>query len=245
MQAKLKNSRGFTLLELLMALAIFGIVVGAIYTTYLSQQNSYIIQEQVAGMQQNLRAGMFIMERELRLAGYASDVQKPSGLGIIALGDQDFRDNDNDGTIDGGATERNMGVVFTYMREPDGIDNDTNGTVDDESDVMIFVQYSLFISANNTVDLGRDDGSGIQSIAENIDFLEFIFLDSSANPTTALADIRSVRITMVARAGRADINYTDNKSYQDAAGNTVYTSPLDNFRRRVLSTVVKCRNLGL
>lgn len=248
MQAKLQNSRGFTLLELLLALAIFMVVVGAIYSTYLSQQQSYIVQEQVAGVQQNLRAGMFIMERELRLAGYASSLEKPNGLGITALGDNDGRDNDDNGDKDTGTTEQNMGVVFTYMREPDGIDNDKNGTVDDEDDVMVTINYSLYNFNNGTADLGRNDLSGtsdIQAIAENIDFLQFIFLDSSGNPTTTLNSIHSVRITMVARAGREDNKYTDGKDYKDSAGNIVYTGPSDGFRRRVLSTVVKCRNLNL
>ncbi|OPX34482.1 MAG: hypothetical protein B1H11_10855 [Desulfobacteraceae bacterium 4484_190.1] len=44
---------GFTLIELLVAMAISGIVAVAIFTVFKSQQDSYIVQEDVAAMQQN------------------------------------------------------------------------------------------------------------------------------------------------------------------------------------------------
>ncbi|MCD6187012.1 MAG: prepilin-type N-terminal cleavage/methylation domain-containing protein, partial [Desulfuromusa sp.] len=57
---------GFTLVELLIALAISGVLMTAVYATFQAQQNSYLVQEQVAEMQQNIRAGMDIMVSELR-----------------------------------------------------------------------------------------------------------------------------------------------------------------------------------
>ncbi|MCD6321461.1 MAG: prepilin-type N-terminal cleavage/methylation domain-containing protein [Clostridiales bacterium] len=64
---------GFTLIELLIAMAITGIVSAAIFTAFQSQQNSYLIQDDVTVMQQNLRAGMDMMVREIRMAGYDPD----------------------------------------------------------------------------------------------------------------------------------------------------------------------------
>ena len=61
MMEKFKENRGFSLIELLIAMAIVGIVMAAVYSTYYSQQRSYVIQEQVAAMQQNLRAGLGLM----------------------------------------------------------------------------------------------------------------------------------------------------------------------------------------
>ncbi len=63
------NQHGFTLVELLVAIAISGIVMAGVYSVYYSQQKSYMAQEQVAVMQQNLRAAMLFMEREIRMAG--------------------------------------------------------------------------------------------------------------------------------------------------------------------------------
>jgi len=65
----LNNKKAFTLIELLLALAISGVVMAGVYSAYYSQQKSYITQEQVAAMQQNLRAAMYIIQREIRMAG--------------------------------------------------------------------------------------------------------------------------------------------------------------------------------
>ena len=61
--------QGFTLLELLVVILILGVVMAGVYSVYTSQQKSFLIQEDVAEMQQNLRAAMFSMVREIRLAG--------------------------------------------------------------------------------------------------------------------------------------------------------------------------------
>jgi prepilin-type N-terminal cleavage/methylation domain-containing protein len=45
--SKLVNKQGFTLVEVLIATAVAGVVMSAIYYTYYSQQKSYIAQESV------------------------------------------------------------------------------------------------------------------------------------------------------------------------------------------------------
>ena len=61
---------GFTLIEILIAMAITGIVSTAIFSAFQSQQKSYVTQEDVVVMQQNLRVGIDMMVREIRMAGY-------------------------------------------------------------------------------------------------------------------------------------------------------------------------------
>jgi type IV pilus assembly protein PilW len=47
------NSRsGFSLVELLVAMAITAVVMAAVFKIYTTQQDSYVLQEQVAEMQQ-------------------------------------------------------------------------------------------------------------------------------------------------------------------------------------------------
>jgi prepilin-type N-terminal cleavage/methylation domain-containing protein len=65
-----KNQRGMTLLELLVALVISGIIVSAGYGIYLVQHEGWIIQEQVTNMQQNARVAMQELESRIRMAGY-------------------------------------------------------------------------------------------------------------------------------------------------------------------------------
>lgn len=67
------NSRGVTLLELLVALVICGMVAGGIYQVFIAQGKAYTVQDQVTEVQQSVRSAMEILLRDLRMAGYDSD----------------------------------------------------------------------------------------------------------------------------------------------------------------------------
>lgn len=67
---QIAGEQGFTLVELLVYIAIAGIVMGAIYTTFKRQQDSYLVQERLAILQQNLRGAMYLLASELQMAGY-------------------------------------------------------------------------------------------------------------------------------------------------------------------------------
>ncbi len=67
-----RNPRGITLIELLIALAIFGLVSAASYRLFVAQGRAYVVQDQVGEIQQNIRAGMELLLRDVRMAGYDS-----------------------------------------------------------------------------------------------------------------------------------------------------------------------------
>jgi type IV pilus assembly protein PilW len=73
MQEKKTQNYGFTLVELLVAMVISLVVMGAIYGTFKSQQDSFVIQDQVTAMQQNLRSAMYTMSRDIQMAGYITN----------------------------------------------------------------------------------------------------------------------------------------------------------------------------
>ena len=78
-QNKLKDRRGVSLLELLVALAMTGIITVAIFKTYTTQHKSYLIQEDITDIQQNARASIDELARHIRMAGY----DLPDGLSAI------------------------------------------------------------------------------------------------------------------------------------------------------------------
>ncbi len=64
------NRKGFTLVELLVAMVLSFILIGGIYGAFTSQQKAYTVQDQVAEAQQNARMAMNILLRDIRMAGY-------------------------------------------------------------------------------------------------------------------------------------------------------------------------------
>jgi prepilin-type N-terminal cleavage/methylation domain-containing protein len=62
------SEKGFTVVELLIALAIAGIVMGGLYSLAISSSRFYLAQNAAIGMQADARAALEFMARELRLA---------------------------------------------------------------------------------------------------------------------------------------------------------------------------------
>jgi type IV pilus assembly protein PilW len=209
------SNQGVTLIELMIAMTIFLLVIGGIYSTFQSQHKSYLMQEEVAAMQQNIRAAMFYLTKEIRMAG--CDPTGNSGAGIV--------------------TANANSLSFTEDVRGDADDSDPDGATNDPNESIV---YSL--SGNNLV---RDTGGGNQVVAENIDALDFVYLDADGNSTATLTDIRSVEITIVARTSRALRPTKDNNLYYNQQGTQILGAQNDNFSRKSMTTFIKCRNLGI
>ena len=83
------KQKGVTLIELLVALVICGVVIGAIYRLFIVQTRAYTVQDQVVEVQQNVRSTMEILLRDLRMTGYdddsvASTVAIPTPIPVVA-----------------------------------------------------------------------------------------------------------------------------------------------------------------
>ena len=172
--------QGFTLIELLVAMVIAAIVMTSVYSVYYSQQRSYIIQEEVAAMHQNLRAAMSIMEREIRMAG-CNPTGNASNLGFLdnqanrIQFTEDVRGKDPGDPPDGDTGDPDEDISY-YLTDADG-----DGEVDD------LVR-----------DTGGTEADIEKVIAENIASITFSYMDANGNPTVALDNIRFVRIVVTA-----------------------------------------------
>ena len=67
---RMRDERGFTLLEFLITVCIFLIVIFCVYMVHETNRVSYERSEMRIDIQQNARVGLATMERELRMAGY-------------------------------------------------------------------------------------------------------------------------------------------------------------------------------
>jgi type IV pilus assembly protein PilW len=222
MKRKISN-QGFTLTELLVAMVISGIVAAGIYSTFYSQQKSYLAQEQIAAMQQNLRGAMHILGRDIRMAGY-----NPTGFSTAGI-----------------QTAQATSIRFTMDVTNDAGTGIPDGDTGDPNEDITYALVDL--DGDGDTDLGRNDvnGGGNHRIAENIDALDFVYLDKDGNPTTTPSEIRAVQASVLARTDRRDQGYQNTKVYQNQQGTSVFTPGGDSFRRRLLTEEFKCRNLGL
>ena len=107
-------------------------------------------------MQQNLRAAMYVMEREIRMAGY-----DPTGSGNFGITDIRLKDIDDDLDVNG-----NSSLEFT-------IDRDDNGLGPDGDETVYYCIYDSPVGApDGKTDLAqRYGGGGRQLLAQNIEAL--------------------------------------------------------------------------
>ena len=73
------NKKGMTLVELLIVLVVCSILMAATFGSFIHQQKSFAIQDQVIDMQQGLRGAIDRMTREIRMAGYGGDILEDFG----------------------------------------------------------------------------------------------------------------------------------------------------------------------
>lgn len=240
-----KDMKGFTVVELVLALLISALIIASVYAAYTSQQHTQTTQSQLVELQQNLRATMNFLTTELRMAGFDTSNNRAAGAGIVTATTGTLRYNwDKDGNgqmiTPGGDGEDDENIEY-------GFSADANNDGDPDDDTAYFGRTSF----------GVGMARNIQEVSANIDRVEFLYIleDTSdnnvydpfktTNPTAAqLDDIRAVTITLLARTASADLQYTDSKTYTAGSG-TVWPKYNDNFRRRLLITTVKLRNLGL
>jgi len=65
-----KTNQGFTLIEILVVLALGLVVLGAVLNIFIKQNETSKAQQEITYAQQNVRAAMGLMVREIRNAGY-------------------------------------------------------------------------------------------------------------------------------------------------------------------------------
>ena len=233
----IRSNHGFTMIELLVATVVSLLALGAIYSTFLNQQKSYVVQQETAAMHQNIRAAMFYLQREIRMAG--CDPLGSASAGIIA------------------ANATSINFTEDVIGNTPGSDSD--GATDDPDENITYA-----LDANNN--LVRTDPVNPpvvppappvpQILAQNIDAIDFVYLDGASPPNVlnpggisvpagSLNQIRSVEITIVARTGRNTLASKNNNAYFNQRGMQILAPQNDSFSRRRLTSWIKCRNLGI
>ena len=263
----MKNNQGFTLVEMMISVAIFGIVMAGIYQTYDSQQKTYIVQEQIIDMQQNHRTAIYFLGQELRMAGY-----DPSGKADAKIDADSYMDSPGFNTAEIAEFEITMDLNGD---EEILEDNETIRyalTNDDEDgDGISDAINADWVNSGAECSLGRETGGagGLQPVADNIDAVEFLYILENGDVTESVVgdareDIRGVIVSILARTKNMIKGYRNTKTYipasreKDSGGNYLISDtrfigtrpdtswgPFDDrYRRNLYITRFKCRNMG-
>ena len=243
-QAKPKN-KGFTLIELMVAMVVAIIVIGAIYAVYQSQTRVQVAQEVTLELQESLRAVLTIMEREIRTAG-ADPEARPgdptSGSGArIELANfdelhftRDIDDTDGSGRFDGEITEPLEDIRY----ELDGTDLIRETALHPDAAMQRSVLLDN-VDALNFVYWGYDANNGLVVLNPGI---------SNVDPDD-YDDIKRIEVTIVSRSGQSDRGFlgfgrhTDSVTYTNQQELPLFGPENDNARRFRLTTSVTCRNM--
>jgi type IV pilus assembly protein PilW len=229
------NQRGFTLIELLVAVGLSTVIIGLVVATLISQQKNHMTQDALVDMQQGMRAAMEVMGGDLHMAGYDPTGNAGARFLIADRAELQFQlDRNGDGDFVDAILGTDPGELIRYALTSDA---NRDGIAD-----------------GTPCDLGRElDGGGLQALSENIDALNFVYLDRNGTvlptPVADMSLISSVQVTIVARSGRTVpgffIRHRDTTVYHNRQGTTILAAPNDDFRRIAITHEFKCRNLQI
>lgn len=182
---------GFTLLELMIAMALGLVILGAAYAVFTLQNRQLGNQEQVVDIQQNARAAIDIVSREIRMAGF--NPQRTTGTFGFQYS-----------ASEGRATNASS-VAFTT-------DNDGDGALDTND--LEEVAFRVNGGALERYAIASDGTRSWQPIVETIETLSLTYtlIDGTVvtAPTSAqVSSIAKVRVQVTAKTAKPDPAYTD------------------------------------
>lgn len=188
---------GFTLVEMLIALALGSLVLLGLFDFLSFQQRAYMVQEWVAEMQQNARAAMDVLTREIRMAGY--NPTSITGLGAPGV------------------------VIAEGGRLHFIADLNANGMTASDPNEDVTYRYD---SANLRITRQVGSGEA-QPVAERVTALSFTYRDAAGSDITSspinVANIRQIAIELTTRTSVRDPNYPNNGGYRTTTLTTVVT----------------------
>lgn len=181
-----KYFRGFTLVEVILALALSAVTIASIYGLYLSIVKTQAVREQILDMQQQARAAMDLITRELTMAGF-----DPRGVNRDESKANDF-----------------LGVTFDLSELKIKADLNGNGVPTDSNESIVFSHDP------ETVTIRRNTGGGRQPLGENIEDFSFRFFNCEGELTVQSQRICQIEVSITARTAKSDSQYFQNGGYR-------------------------------
>jgi len=225
MKKSQRKDNGFTLVEIMVSLAISSLVIAGIYGVYTIQQRSYTVQEQVSEMQQRARSALDFMARTVRMAGH-----NPEGKSNCSS------------SLETAESEK---MVFDICEEGE---SEYKYTIEyNKMDGRIDVTTALDGGSGSTMPLAEDiDAFRFRYLESDGTVLSSVPLDDNDRKK-----VKILQISLLVRATYPDPKYTDTITYiPDPSGSASdwtlkggANPPNDNYHRRLLTTSIALRNM--
>ena len=200
-QYSIENSeRGFTLVELLIAMAISLVVLTSLSSAFISQRKTYAVQEQITEMIQGARGAMDIISRETIMAGFA-----PTGYDRLFERDPTAAQTALKMQRTNSTAARFVGIPIDTTQVEINADLSADGTIGDVSNEKIVYKDSDTSDYPKQI-MRSTNGGTFQTFAENIKSFTIAFYDADGVATTATANIRQIGITITAQTSKPDPN---------------------------------------
>ena len=183
---------GFSLVELLVVLAVFGIVAGMVFSSLGRGQETADIAKQEGFMTANLEDIFALFNSEIRAIGFppesyfdADYLQNPGtprnlvSHGLLSMGALSL---EFEGDINGNGKVDYVRYYLTGTSPP----------------------YSLCRLAGELHTDGSLPGGSAQKLSEQVENLEFAFFDRSGIPTGSVKDVMTIEVRMTLRSRNRD-----------------------------------------
>lgn len=209
---------GFTLVELLIAIAVGSIVMAAVMTSFFSQHNVYLAQDEVVQIQQNARVAMDMLTRDIHSAGYNPN-HLAGGAGITNAGTTTLTFTRDNGT----------GLLETIAYNRSGAN-----------------MLTLNITPLPTGTIAADWPANVAENIINLEFCYLLSSGNCILAPTAaqIPNIRSIQVSIMVETALMDTKSPPPVRTYTTPSGAVWPSTA-GFRSRYLTTTVQCRNLGL
>ncbi len=186
MKPRCHSESGLTLVELMLALLLAILLMGGVFMAYNVNHKTSHVQSQITMMQQDLRAVMDIVEREVRMAGY--DPGRSTTAGIISADPGQISismDINADGVLSGDQE------IVNFRLDEDGNILRNSEVLAGEVTLLTF-QYYREDGSPATAPVGSSDDSDVKNIRVSMTFRS-VQEDPETEEYYTRANVRDIR----------------------------------------------------
>ena len=236
-----KTQQGFTIVEIMVAIALSLILIAGVVQVYVSSKESFRVQSELARLQENQRIAIDFLQNNIRQAGFKQFGAQPIPNRL---------------QVNNNANNGNDEIIVAFESATDCLGVATNGIARNR----FFVQgLSLMCDGNGDDDANGNDTTPAQPIADGIESMQILvgentnFVNDTQRMLTAdryvnrdalggMINAVSIRIGLVVRTLGPIRSQATNQQFTVLDTQFAPPNNPDRFKRQVVTTTIPIRN---